>query len=110
MLPGSFLHRIGIDRPAGRNRPHGGIRGCIRPGGRSSEGNDGHDAVPKLCHRRMEPRPNMGLIRRPMDMVGRIEERNFYVAFDIVLQFTRTAGIVASLGDVRFDGEGLAGE
>lgn len=52
----------------------------------------------------------MGLIRRPMDMVGRIEERNFYIAFGIVVQFNRTAGIVASLGDVRFDGEGLAGE
>lgn len=31
LLPRAFLHSDGLDRPAGRDRTHGGIRGRVRP-------------------------------------------------------------------------------
>ena len=58
----------------------------------------------------MESRTNLGSIRGTMDLVGWIEAWNFYIPFGITLQSYRTTGTFASLGNMYFDGEGIAGE
>ncbi len=67
-------------------------------------------AVHEFRHGRMEPRLDVGSLRRAMDMARRSASRNFHGTFGAIVQSHRPARPVATLVDLCSNKEGFAGK